>query len=84
MVERQNPDVDSEEAAERRVRGLEWAERNQRYFLTAYADGGLSAEQRLLLDAYVADKAVYETVYETRNRPSWVDIPLQALARIGA
>jgi formyltetrahydrofolate deformylase len=42
------------------------------------------AEDRVLLDAYVADKAVYETVYETRNRPSWVAIPLQAVARIGA
>jgi maltokinase len=61
-----------------------WAERNKNHFLVAYADGGLSDDERLLLDAYVADKAVYETVYETRNRPTWVDIPLQALARIGA
>jgi maltokinase len=61
-----------------------WSERNKNHFLVAYADGGLTDEEQLLLDAYVADKAVYETVYETRNRPTWVDIPLQALARIGA
>lgn len=61
-----------------------WSERNKNHFLVAYADGGLSADEQTLLDAYVADKAVYETVYETRNRPTWVDIPLQALARIGA
>jgi maltokinase len=62
----------------------QWAERNKNHFLTAYAGGGLSSAERTLLDAYVADKAVYETVYETRNRPTWVDVPLQAVARIGA
>jgi maltokinase len=66
------------------TRAQEWAERNKNHFLYAYAGGELSPEQRVLLDAYVADKAVYETVYETRNRPSWVAIPLQAVARIGA
>jgi maltokinase len=65
------------------TRAQEWSERNKNHFLHAYA-GDLTPEQHVLLDAYVADKAVYETVYETRNRPSWVGIPLQAVARIGA
>ena len=84
VVEHQHTELDDPGAVDRHTRGLEWAERNQRYFLTAYAGGELSDEQRTLLDAYVADKAVYETVYETRNRPTWVEIPLAALARIGA
>jgi maltokinase len=67
-----------------RTRAEEWSERNKNHFLFAYAGGALTPEQQVLLNAYVADKAVYETVYETRNRPSWVTIPLQAVARIGA
>ena len=65
-------------------RADQWAERNKNHFLTAYAGGALSSAQQTLLDAYIADKAVYETVYETRNRPTWLDVPLQAVARIGA
>ena len=66
------------------VRAEEWAHRNQNHFLVAYSGGDLTEQQRTLLDAYVADKAVYECVYETRNRPAWVAIPLAAVATIGA
>ncbi len=75
---------DPEAAAQLAYRAEEWAQRNQNHFLAAYADGAPTEEEQVLLSAYVADKAVYETVYETRNRPGWVPIPLQAIARIGA
>ena len=63
-------------------RAAEWSQRNAQAFLESYAEGELTAAERTLLDAYVADKAVYETVYEARNRPTWVEIPLDALDRL--
>jgi maltokinase len=84
VVERDREVEDPEEAAQRSMRAQEWANRARNHFLNAYSGGELSDTQHTLLNAYVADKAVYETVYETRNRPTWVDIPLQAVARIGA
>ena len=44
----------------------------------------LPAHVRTLLTGYQADKAVYETVYEARNRPSWIGIPLGAIERLTA
>ncbi|MEI5674597.1 MULTISPECIES: maltokinase N-terminal cap-like domain-containing protein [unclassified Nocardioides] len=84
VVERSHTEDDPEGATQRAYRAEEWAHRNRNHFLVAYAGGELTPEQQVLLDAYVADKAVYETVYETRNRPTWVSIPLDAIARIGA
>ncbi|MBC9733136.1 maltokinase N-terminal cap-like domain-containing protein [Nocardioides marmotae] len=87
VVEKQSVDLsedDAEAAAQLAYRAEEWAHRNRNHFLTAYADGEPTADEQVLLAAYVADKAVYETVYETRNRPGWVSIPLEAVARIGA
>jgi len=82
VVERSFAQDDAEGAPQRAYRADEWAHRNANHFLVAYAGGEVSDEQRVLLDAYVADKVVYETVYETRNRPAWVDIPLAAVARM--
>lgn len=84
VVERTHLDHDVEGADQRAFRAAEWTQRNQDHFLLAYAGGELTDDQQILLDAYVADKAVYECVYETRNRPAWTTIPLAALAKIGA
>ncbi len=84
-------DVQADEEAQRQIafRAAEWAERNQHAFLDGYLvgldrgeDGALTEPERLLLRAYQADKAVYETVYEARNRPTWLAIPMGALARL--
>jgi maltokinase len=66
---------------QRAFRAAEWSARNQAAFLEAYAGHELSDDDQTLLAAYVADKAVYECVYEARNRPTWVAIPLAALTQ---
>ncbi len=83
-VERSVGEGDPADAEVRATRAAQWAARNQEAFLSAYAGRDLTRDENTLLAAYVADKAVYETVYETRNRPTWVPIPLEALAKIGA
>ncbi|WP_183099643.1 maltokinase N-terminal cap-like domain-containing protein [Nocardioides pelophilus] len=78
------PEDDPDVAAQREHRAEEWAARNKDAFLTAYAgESGLAPGEGVLVAAYVADKTVYECVYEARNRPSWLPIPLAAVARVG-
>jgi maltokinase len=82
VVERTAMESEYVGVEQRQFRAVEWADRNRDAFLTAYSGGELTADQETLLSAYVADKAVYEVVYEARNRPGWVEIPLAAIRRI--
>jgi len=64
----------------------DWVTSAQRAFLDGYAaTAGEDPRARpALLAAFELDKAMYEVVYEVRNRPSWVDIPLAAIERLAA
>ncbi len=59
-------------------------------FLNAYLDimaqTGLLPDKpdqlKILLDAFLLDKALYEVSYELNNRPDWVSVPLQGILQI--
>ena len=68
---------------QRTYRAQEWADRNRQAFREGYATGGTELDPASpLLRAFEADKAVYECVYEARNRPHWLMIPLQSVSRL--
>ena len=64
----------------------EWADRARTAFLEGYAQeaGRDPREDAELLNALELDKALYEVVYEARNRPTWLTIPTTAIARLFA
>jgi maltokinase len=61
-----------------------WAAECRTAFLRGYAGGEMGTADASMLRAYEADKAIYEVVYETRNRPDWVGIPLRAVSALAA
>jgi maltokinase len=69
----------------------QWRRDCEDAFLRGYHDAGPEPEAQggaqdraaeILLAAYTVDKAAYEAVYEKRNRPDWLPIPLAALRSI--
>lgn len=62
-----------------------WTAEARSALLAAYrarSPDAASAHGDLLLRAFEIDKALYEVVYETQNRPAWTPIPTGALHRL--
>ena len=64
-----------------------WQNAASSHFLRAYRET-ISAnpailpdpqQAQALLEAYLLEKALYETLYELNNRPAWVRIPLAGI-----
>ena len=64
--------------------GAAWAATARAAFADGYseASGRDLTDNRAVLDAFEIDKALYETVYEARNRPTWLEIPVAAIRRL--
>lgn len=65
-----------------------WAQEARARLVAGYAagtdpaDAPAAAATPTLLRALELDKALYEVVYESRNRPTWVGIPLAGVDRL--
>ena len=62
----------------------EWESACRRAYVDGYSarSGHDLLANQVLLDALEIDKAVYEAIYEARNRPDWLPIPVTAITRL--
>jgi predicted trehalose synthase len=63
-----------------------WAHECRVAFIDGYIAGSGRdvRKNRVLLDAFEMDKALYEVVYEASNRPAWLPIPTSAVHRLAS
>ncbi len=75
----ESPDADAARGA-----ADAWAHSARVAFCAGYADvsGSDPLAAGAVLGALELDKALYEVVYEVRNRPTWVAVPLAAVDRV--
>ncbi len=82
---------DLSEAAELRKQQIikDFVPTSQRNFLQAYqqaAYGGARSPaeeaERALLQMFVLEKAAYEVCYEAANRPDWIPVPVNGMAKV--
>lgn len=60
-----------------------WVDNGVTAFLDGYSRNAPDPRERDdLLRAFLLDKALYEVVYEARNRPTWLAIPVAAITRL--
>ncbi|MEV6166761.1 maltokinase [Streptomyces sp. NPDC051954] len=71
-------------ARQRRPWRPEWARRCREAYCAGYATraGWDPRKKHGLLRAYETDRAVYEVLYEARNRPDWLSVPMAAIERL--
>ncbi|MGV9255176.1 maltokinase N-terminal cap-like domain-containing protein [Streptomyces sp. NPDC003697] len=64
----------------------QWAAACRAAYCAGYAEvsGRDPRTDPVLLRAYETDKAIYEVLYEARNRPDWLPVPLSAVRRLAA
>ncbi len=69
----------------------DWAHDAREAFIEAYlaeraarGEEGSAEDLRFLFRVFELDKAAYEAVYESQNRPEWLPIPLSALEELTA